>query len=407
MDQQLLDRVNIGLHREWQVDRPPDGFQSLPRIPAGRYTDRNFLALEKECLWDRSWLYACHADQLPAAGSFVTWEKNSSPVVIVRGNDGNIRAFYNTCRHRGGPLVKNTAGTLDDGFVCAFHGWKYDLNGNLLGVRDRSDFGELDFECLGLKEIRCENLGNWIFVNEDPQAESLQTYLTPVAEDWQQIEPQATRYIASSSYVVECNVKTLLEAFLEVYHLRNVHGPTVARFLNYRASRHVLWPKGHSLMLTPNRDPEWVDPGTKGMPEFSGVGELPGKVNVSYNFFPNLITPIAPTGIPFLLFWPQGDATAQVDCHWFSPDWGEGERHDLWETRMQNFERILIEDLELAPYLQKSLASKAYAGGQLSFQERRIYHWHEELDRRIGSDRVPEALRVEARMNDFTETTGG
>ena len=70
---------------------------------------------------------------------------------------------------------------------------------------------------------------------------------------------------------------------------------------------------------------------------------------------------------------------------------------------MQNFERILMEDLELAPYLQKSLASKAYAGSQLSFQERRIYHWHEELDRRIGSGRVPESMRVEPRMNDFTE----
>ena len=99
---------------------------------------------------------------------------------------------------------------LDDGFVCAFHGWKYDLNGNLLGVRDRSDFGNLDFDCLGLNEVRCESFGNWIFVNEDPQAESLQAYLTPVSEDWQQINPQATRYIASSSYVVDCNVKTLL-----------------------------------------------------------------------------------------------------------------------------------------------------------------------------------------------------
>ena len=174
MDQQLLDRINIGLHQEWQVEQPPEGFQSLPRIPAGRYTDRDFLVLEKECLWDRSWLYACHADQLPTAGSFVTWEKSSSPVVIVRGKDGTIKAFYNICRHRGGPLVKNASGVLDDGFVCAFHGWKYDLDGNLIGVRDRSDFGDLDFDCHGLNEIRCESFGNWIFVNEDPQAESLQ-----------------------------------------------------------------------------------------------------------------------------------------------------------------------------------------------------------------------------------------
>jgi len=66
-------------------------------------------------------------------------------------------------------------------------------------------------------------------------------------------------------------------------------------------------------------------------------------------------------------------------------------------------ERILEEDLELAPYLQKSVESKGFAGGQLSFQERRIYYWHEELDRRIGSDQVPEALRVEPRMQEFID----
>ena len=403
MDHQLLDRIDAGPDQEWPIDRPPEGFLSLPRIPAGRYTDPDFLALEKERLWDRSWLYACHSEQLPAKGSFISWEKSGVPIVIVRGQDDQVRAFYNTCQHRGGPLVKDAAGTLDSGFVCAFHGWKYDLKGRLVGVRDRSDFGALDFDCHGLSEIRCERFGNWIFINEDPQAESLLSYLTPITDHWQQFEPHATRYIASSSYRVECNCKMMLEAFLEVYHLRNVHGATVNRFLNYRASRHTLWPKGHSLMLTPNRDEEWVDPGTKGMPEFPGVSELPGKVNVSYNIFPNLIAPLAPTGFPFLLFWPLDDASMQVDCHWFSPDWGEGERDDLWETRMRNFERILEEDLELAPYLQKSVASRAFAGGQLSFQERRIYHWHEELDRRIGSGQVSEALRVEPRMQDFVE----
>jgi phenylpropionate dioxygenase-like ring-hydroxylating dioxygenase large terminal subunit len=403
MDQQLLNSIKVDLDQAWPIDRPPDGFPSLPRIPAGRYTDPDFLALEKERLWERSWLYVCHSDQLPVAGSFVTFENTGSPIVVVRGKDETIRAFYNTCQHRGGPLVKNASGTLEGAFVCAFHGWKYDLNGRLVGVRDRSDFGNLDFDCLGLNEIRCESFGNWIFVNEDPQTESLLSYLTPVADHWQQIEPHATRHIASSSYVVKCNFKMLLEAFLEVYHLGNVHAATVDRFLDYRSSRHVLWPRGHSLMVTPNRDPEWVDPGTKGMPEFPGVSDLPGRLNISYNVFPNLITPIAPTGIPFLLFWPEDDATTKIDCHWFSPDWGEGEKHELWETRMRNFERILEEDLELAPYLQKSLKSKGFSGGKLSFQERRIYHWHEELDRRIGPDRVREPLRVEPRLQDLIE----
>ena len=370
----------------------------MPPIPAGRYRDPEFLELEQEYLWARSWLYACHADQLPAPGSFRLLEASGSSIVLVRGEDQAIRAFYNTCRHRGGPLVKAGSGTLGSGFTCSFHGWAYDLEGNLKAVRDQADFVGLERDCLGLIPVRCEALGKWLFITEDPGADSLLNYLGPIADHFRQFDPDHNRHIASRSYEVRCSVKILMEAFLEVYHLNSVHPQTAGRFLDYRGSTNLLWPNGHSLMVTPNRKPDWVDPGTRGMPEFPQVSELPGKTNVSYNIFPNLVTPVAASGIPFLVFWPLSADTMRVDCHWFSPDWGTGERHELWEQRMQNFERILQEDLEFAPYLQKSVTSKGFTGSRLNYQERRIYHWHEELDRRIGAERIPEQLRVEPQL---------
>ena len=404
MNQAYFDRVFAGLDLPWAHQTPPGDFESLPIIPAGRYADVRFLKLEKERLWGRSWLYGCHSDQLPEPGSFITWERSDSPVVIVRCGDRRVRAFYNTCQHRGGPLVRDTSGNLKGGFTCAFHGWRYDLEGRLVGVRDRENFGDLDFDCHSLKEVRCESFGNWVFLNEDPHAEPLLDYLGPIAEQWRQFDPDTIRHIASSSHIVECNCKMMLEAFLEVYHLQTVHADTAGRFLDYKASKNILWRNGHSLMLTPNRDPDWVDPGTRGMSRFPAVGDFADRVNVSYNIYPNLVTPVASTGIPFLLFWPLGESSMQVDCHWFSPDWGEGERHELWDTRIRNFERILKEDLEIAPYLQKSATCRAYDGGRLSFQERRIYHWHEELDRRIGREEIPTSLSVTPRMEEFIES---
>lgn len=382
-------------------EKPPADFGWLPVIPVGRYTDRAFLRHERERVWRRSWLYACHAGQVDEPGRFITWDRTGRSIVIVRCSDGRIRAFYNTCQHRGGPLVRTAAGVLNGGFTCAFHGWRYDLQGRLVGVRDRDDFGKLDPGCHGLKQVRCESFGNWVFVNEDPSAERLVDYMGPIAEHWQRLQPAGFRHVASSSHVVACNCKMMLEAFLEVYHLGNVHADTVSRFLDYRASTHVLWRNGHSLMLTPNKDREWVDPGTRGMPSFPGVADFPGRVNVSYNLFPNLVTPVSPTGIPLLLFWPLTDASTRIDCHWFAPDWGDGEPHELWATRLRNFERILEEDLEIAPHLQRSAESGAFKGPQLGYQERRIYHWHEELDRRIGEDRVPASLAVVPRLARF------
>ena len=92
-----------------------------------------------------------------------------------------------------------------------------------------------------------------------------------------------------------------------------------------------------------------------------------------------------------------------LESHWFAPDRGEGEPHPGWEKRIENFVRILEEDLSFVPRIQKSMESPGFKGMQIGYQERRIYYWHEELDRRIGVDRIPEHLRVQPILGDFVE----
>ena len=94
----------VGMEEQRARLAPPTDFPALPVIPAARYTDPAFLALEQEYLWQRSWLYALHQDELPKPGSFRLFRKTGSPIVLTRGNDNKIRAFYNACRHRGAPL---------------------------------------------------------------------------------------------------------------------------------------------------------------------------------------------------------------------------------------------------------------------------------------------------------------
>jgi hypothetical protein len=91
----------------------------------------------------------------------------------------------------------------------------------------------------------------------------------------------------------------------------------------------------------------------------------------------------------------------QLESIWFAPDWGDGQRPDRWDERISNFNRILNEDLQLAERIQKSVTSPGFRGMPLNYQERRIYHWHAELDRRIGVERVPEQLRVAPVLDDW------
>ncbi|MEG3145283.1 aromatic ring-hydroxylating dioxygenase subunit alpha [Sphingomonas sp. RT2P30] len=403
MDATTTERIKAGMAYETARTAPPEGFPKLADIPSGRYIDPAFLQLEDERLWKRSWLYAGHVDQLPEPGSWFLNRNTGTPILIVRDLQGEVRAFYNSCRHRGGPLVKEEAGT-SRGFVCGYHGWSYTLAGELTAIRDKRDFVEFDFACRSLISVRCERLGGWIFINEDPEAGPLIDSLGPIAGELAQFQIDDLMLVDSRGYDVACNVKVLLDAFLEVYHLKSIHQSTVNRFLDHRGTSITLWPGGHSRMTTPNRRPDWIDPGTKGMPEIPTVTEIPRDNNVSYNIYPNIVMPPAATGLPMLVFWPRSDRTMRIECHWFSPRVGKDDLSPLWETRVSNFERILYEDLQFAPQIQESVESPGFRGIPLNYQERRIYHWHEELDRRIGLDRVPEHLRVVPMLEDWMET---
>ncbi|HEX7373597.1 MAG TPA: aromatic ring-hydroxylating dioxygenase subunit alpha [Steroidobacteraceae bacterium] len=402
--ERFVTRFLEGMEYEAGRTGPPEGFPKFPSIPGGRYTDPAFLEAERQALWKRTWLYACHVDELPDAGSFMLWTRTGSPILIVRGKDLKIRAFYNTCRHRGAPLVKTETGRCD-GLVCSYHGWTYALDGQLINLRDKRDFVDLQTGEHSLVAVRCEQFANWVFINEDPDAQPLLENIAPFPAHFEQFQPENLRFVHKKGYDLKCNVKVLLDAFLEVYHLKSIHTSTVDRFLDHRGMTTALYRNGHSLMVTPNRRPDWVDPGTKGMKRVETATVISAKNNPSWNFYPNLVVPIDPSGCPFLIFWPTGNDTMRIECHWFAPDWGGGELHPLWPTRIENFERILYEDLQFAEQIQKSVESPGFRGMTLNYQERRIYNWHEELDRRIdrAGIAIPDALRVAPLLEPYLE----
>lgn len=403
MDAAATIRAEQSMAYETERKAPPEGFPKLPDIPGMRYVDPSFLALERDRMWRRAWLYAGHADQCAKPGTWFLTRNTGAPIVVVRDLAGEVRAFYNTCQHRGAPLVTEQSGE-GRGFVCGYHGWSYTFEGKLVAIRDKRDFVDLDFACRSLVLVRCEMVGNLIFINEDSDAQPLREHLGPMADELDQYQLGKLRFVDSRSYEVGCNVKVLLDAFLEVYHLKSIHQNTVDRFLDYRGMFVTLWPHGHSRMITPNRRPDWKDPGTIGMPKIATVTRIPADNNVSYSIYPNFIMPASDSGIPMLQFWPVSDTTCRVVSTWIAPDYDAENPHPKWEARLSNWERILYEDLQYAPQIQESLQSRGFRGMPLNYQERRLYHWHEELDRRIGLNQVPPEARVEQVLADWIET---
>src|SRR6478752_1136142 len=183
MSSVLIEQIKRRSADEAERDAYPVGFPVLPPVPAGRYADPAFAALEDEAVFGRSWLMVAHTDELPEPGSYRQVEQLAKPIVLVRGQDGEVRAFYNTCKHRGAALVAEAAGNVGRRLTCPYHNWVYSLEGELVGYPNANDFADLDRECLALTAIRCETWGPFIFINLEPDAVGLMEFLGAVADD--------------------------------------------------------------------------------------------------------------------------------------------------------------------------------------------------------------------------------
>lgn len=384
---------------EYEATRtaPPEGFPHLPDIPGGRYTDPRFHQLEIEHIWRRSWLLAGHVDEIPEPGCFRLWDRAGQPVLIVHADDGRINAFYNTCRHRGAPIVTEHSGRRAR-LVCRYHGWTYGHDGALLAVRDPEDFRELDFACRGLARVRCERFGNLIFVNFDEQAPTLLDWLGPIADEWQEFRFDTCRLAARHVFDLNCNWKIAMEANTEVYHVRSIHPKTVAPILDDRRNVNTLYRNGHGRMIAP-RPASAGDVNTllarAPGPKIATVGEIARTCTQSYGIFPNWVSPLSERAIPPLLFWPNGIDRCRLETWTMTPDWGDGPRPDQWTVNDgERLNMVLEEDTQFGEWIQKSIQSYGFTGIPLSYQEARIYHWNQWADRMIGVDNIPPELRV-------------
>ena len=402
MNEQQISDLKRLMEYEAARTEPPAGFPHLPDLPAGRYTDERFYQLEKEHLWRKSWLFAAHIDEIPDPGCYMLWENAGQPVIIVHGDDGEIYAHYNTCRHRGAPIVTEKSGRKAR-LTCKYHGWTYTHQGELTAVRDPEDFSNLDFSCRSLIPVRCEQFGNLIFVNFDENCASLLDYLGPIADEWAEFQFDKVRLAARHTFVLNCNWKIAMEANTEVYHVKSIHPSTVAPALDDRRNVNSFYPNGHGRMVAPRPKGGNMQSAIElpDLPEIETVGEIGRTCTQSYGVFPNWVSPLSHRAIPPLLFWPISINQTLFETWTMVPDWGDGERPDYWtENDGETLNRVLLEDTEFGEAIQKSMESYGFKGVPLSYQEARIYHWNQQADRVIGSENIPPELRVEQVMGE-------
>ena len=192
-------------------------------IPGWRYTSKEFAEQEWEHMWTKVWLLLGRESELPHYGDWQMEEVGPESVIMVRQEDGSVKAFYNVCQHRGNPLVDDEKGSVKR-FVCKYHSWAFMPDGELNFAPDRHDFPDGD-PCgkVRLEELRCETFAGFIWVNMDPDCVSLREYLGPIWDDWSRWEIDKWKRYVGLTTTLPCNWKVVLDNFNESYHVPTVH----------------------------------------------------------------------------------------------------------------------------------------------------------------------------------------
>jgi choline monooxygenase len=333
-------------------------------LPAFAYTDAAILAAERAKIFGRTWQPIGRAEDVAAPGSYFAAELDGRPLVVTRDANGELRGFYNVCRHRAGPVAIGKGARKS--LTCKYHGWTYGLDGRLVTTPELGDAKEFDKDCHGLVPVRVTAWGPFVFACLDAATPPLASVLGKITEETEKLRLADMRFVARKDWVIQANWKTYVDNFLEGYHLPTVH-PGLFKVLDYGAYE-VKTERFHSKQVSPLRGTTGT--ATEGEALYYWV--FP---NWMLNIYPdnmslNIVLPLAPDRCVTIFEWYRHDPTAKDDI----------------DKTIAFSDGIQDEDIMICEAVQRGLSSGAYERGRFStLRENGVHHFqslvHEHLTR--------------------------
>jgi choline monooxygenase len=335
-------------------------------IPSDWYYSDAIFTFEKEVLFSRFWQLACHENELPETGDSYMLEVAENPLMLVRADEETINAFYNVCKHRGGPVAvkKGTASVLQ----CQYHGWTYLLDGSLRGVPHFKKVDLFDKKDFGLEPVNHQCWEGFRFVSLNDEGPALPEVLEGISETIAPIDLSEYQFVEKQSYQIDCNWKVYVDNFLEGYHIPIVH-PELAKLLDYGEYK-TDTTEWYSLQHSPFQNGDNIYKASDGKAYY-------------YFIFPNIMLNILPGRLQTNVIRPVSPTRTEVIFKYYyaNPDDENMIRDDIEYSN-----KIQDEDIEICELVQKGLQSDAYDKGRFSVErEKGVYHFQTILKREFAN----------------------
>ncbi len=218
--------------------------EDLPDFSIERYFSKEWHDREVEKVWRKTWQLACRLEEIPNVGDHVLYEIVHDSLIVVRTSETEVRAYVNSCLHRG-TLLRKDGGTVRQ-FRCPFHGWTWNLDGKLTHVPAAWDLPQVDHAKTCLPEAKVGVWAGFVFVNFDPDCEPLESYLEILPEHFAAFKLEDRYKAVHVGKVLPCNWKLAMEAFNETYHVHFVH-PQVLTYNDDQNTQYDVWPGVHHV----------------------------------------------------------------------------------------------------------------------------------------------------------------
>lgn len=367
-------------------------YRAARLLPGRAYHDSAIHDWERERFLRHDWVVVGRESEAPESGTYFTTELDGEPLLVVRGRDGQLRAFYNVCQHRGTAVVEEPCGKAVR-FQCPYHAWIYDLEGNLVRAKHTEDLEDFSLSDFGLNGVRLETWQGFVFLNLDAGAAPLGDQLGDLVERFARFDFAALRPARTITYDVAANWKFIAENYSECYHCPGLH-PQLNQLTPYDVGAEYepqgAW-QGGWMELVAGAETMALDGGQgsrRGRPAMTGITALDERRIDYYIVWPTTFLSIHPDYLLVHRLSPDGPSRTRIVCEFLFPEstiampgFDPSDAVAFWDlTNLQDWHACELQ--------QRGTASRSWVAGRYSNLEESVHAFDQMVADRYADDGV-------------------
>ena len=347
---------------------PTHGQMTLPR----RYfTSPELLQEEMERLFTRQWLCVEREERIANRGDFFVIDVAGESIIILRDQQGAVRAFYNVCRHRGSKLCEEHQGQLSETIQCPYHAWTYSLDGRLIGAPATNDLEGFRKQDWPLHKVAVAQWEGFIFINLTKEPVAFEASHAPLIGRFSRFNLPNLKVGKTIEYDVHANWKLVVQNYSECYHCPLVH-PTLTKRTPPLLGENDLSDGpflGGYMILADDAKSMTMSGQVCGLPVDPALPEEDHNRVYYYSVMPNMLLSLHPDYVMFHVLWPVAVDRTRIFCHWlFNPATLANPAFDI-EDGVKFWDMTNREDWHVCELSQAGINSKAYTSGPYSRRE--------------------------------------